>query len=35
MTSAFDPPRIRLGVVRGISYGLFGKPGSSSRRPAR
>ena len=27
MTSAFDPPGIRLGVVRGISYGLFGKPG--------
>jgi len=26
-TSAFDPPGIRLGVVRGISYGLFGKPG--------
>jgi hypothetical protein len=27
VTSAFDPPGIRLGVVRGISYGLFGKPG--------
>src|SRR6266516_2409169 len=27
MTSTFDPPGIRLGVVRGISYGLFGKPG--------
>ncbi len=27
MTSAFDPPGIRLGVVRGISYGLFGEPG--------
>jgi hypothetical protein len=27
MSSAFDPPGIRLGVVRGISYGLFGKPG--------
>ena len=27
MTSAFDPPGIRLGVVRGISYGLFGPPG--------
>jgi hypothetical protein len=27
MTSAFDPPGIRLGVVRGISYGLFGQPG--------
>ena len=27
LTSAFDPPGIRLGVVRGISYGLFGKPG--------
>ena len=26
-TSAFDPPGIRLGVVRGISYGLFGQPG--------
>ena len=27
MTSTFDPPGIRLGVVRGISYGLFGEPG--------
>ena len=27
ITSAFDPPGIRLGVVRGISYGLFGAPG--------
>ena len=27
MTSTFDPPGIRLGVVRGISYGLFGPPG--------
>jgi hypothetical protein len=27
MTSAFEPPGIRLGVVRGISYGLFGEPG--------
>jgi len=27
VTSAFDPPGIRLGIVRGISYGLFGKPG--------
>src|SRR6266566_4645070 len=27
VTSAFDPPGIRPGVVRGISYGLFGKPG--------
>jgi len=27
MTAAFDPPGIRLGVVRGISYGLFGAPG--------
>ncbi len=26
-TSAFDPEGIRLGVVRGISYGLFGGPG--------
>src|SRR5581483_12235489 len=26
-TSTFDPPGIRLGVVRGISYGLFGEPG--------
>jgi hypothetical protein len=26
-TGAFDPPGIRLGVVRGISYGLFGAPG--------
>lgn len=26
MTSTFDPPGIRLGVVRGISYGLFGAP---------
>ena len=24
---AFEPPGIRFGVVRGISYGLFGKPG--------
>lgn len=27
MTSTFDPPGIRLGVVRGISYGLFSAPG--------
>ena len=27
VTSTFDPPGIRLGVVRGISYGLFGPPG--------
>jgi hypothetical protein len=27
VTSAFDPPRIRPGIVRGISYGLFGEPG--------
>ena len=27
MAAAFDPSGIRLGVVRGISYGLFGKPG--------
>jgi hypothetical protein len=26
MTSSVDLPGIRLGVVRGISYGLFGKP---------
>ena len=26
-TSSFEPPGIRLGVVRGISYGLFGPPG--------
>ena len=26
-STAFDPPGIRLGVVRGISYGLFGPPG--------
>src|SRR5215469_2731867 len=26
-TSALDPAGIRLGVVRGISYGLFGQPG--------
>ncbi|MGH3373103.1 MAG: hypothetical protein ACRDP6_00040 [Actinoallomurus sp.] len=26
MSDPFDPPGIRLGVVRGISYGLFGKP---------
>ncbi len=25
--TAFDPPGIRLGIVRGISYGLFGPPG--------
>ena len=25
-TSALDPPGIRVGVVRGISYGLFGEP---------
>ena len=24
--SAFEPQGIRLGVVRGISYGLFGEP---------
>ena len=27
MASTFDPPGIRLGIVRGISYGLFGTPG--------
>ncbi|MBP2703032.1 hypothetical protein JOL79_04355 [Microbispora sp. RL4-1S] len=27
VTSSSDLPGIRLGVVRGISYGLFGKPG--------
>ena len=27
MTSTFEPQGIRLGVVRGISYGLFGAPG--------
>ncbi len=27
VSTAFDPPGIRLGVVRGISYGLFGPPG--------
>ena len=27
VTSTFDPPGIRLGVVRGISYGLFGPAG--------
>ena len=27
MTSTFDPRGIRLGVVRGLSYGLFGAPG--------
>lgn len=26
MTDPFDPPGIRLGIVRSISYGLFGKP---------
>jgi hypothetical protein len=26
-TSSFEPDGIRLGVVRGISYGLFGPPG--------
>ena len=26
-TQSFDPDGIRLGVVRGISYGLFGPPG--------
>jgi hypothetical protein len=26
-TSSFELPGIRLGVVRGISYGLFGPPG--------
>ncbi|HEY1639524.1 MAG TPA: hypothetical protein VGG35_02450 [Streptosporangiaceae bacterium] len=27
-----DPPGIRLGVVRGISYGLFGSPGEFGRQ---
>lgn len=27
IASTAEPPGIRLGVVRGISYGLFGKPG--------
>jgi hypothetical protein len=27
MTGGFEPDGIRLGVVRGISYGLFGEPG--------
>ncbi len=27
VTSAFEPAGVRLGVVRGISYGLFGAPG--------
>lgn len=27
VTSDFEPAAIRLGVVRGISYGLFGEPG--------
>ena len=27
VTSPFEPAGIRLGVVRGISYGLFGPPG--------
>ena len=26
-TFSFEPEGIRLGVVRGISYGLFGPPG--------
>src|SRR5438445_4220557 len=26
MTRSFVPPGIRLGIVRGITYGLFGKP---------
>jgi hypothetical protein len=26
VTDPFDPPGIRLGIVRSISYGLFGKP---------
>ncbi|GIH60442.1 hypothetical protein [Microbispora siamensis] len=27
-TDAYEPPGIRLGVVRGVSYGLFGPPGT-------
>ena len=27
VTSTFEPTGVRLGVVRGISYGLFGAPG--------
>jgi hypothetical protein len=27
VTSPFEPAGVRLGVVRGISYGLFGPPG--------
>ena len=27
VTSPFEPAGIRLGVVRGISYGLVGQPG--------
>jgi hypothetical protein len=27
-TSTFEPQGVRLGIVRGISYGLFGKPGA-------
>jgi hypothetical protein len=27
VTSTFEPAEVRLGVVRGISYGLFGAPG--------
>ncbi|WP_405086627.1 hypothetical protein [Microbispora sp. NBC_01389] len=27
-TDAFDPPGIRLGIVRSVSYGLFGPPGT-------
>ncbi|TQS30551.1 hypothetical protein [Microbispora sp. KK1-11] len=27
-TDAYEPPGIRLGIVRGVSYGLFGPPGT-------